>query len=335
MTSVTSKQIHSAKFVFLKFSSRSLLSVSTMSYQVFSSRLDKRKSWYAVNEGTFGPAFRKYGENMFFRLFPEEIQKVSYHDLTSSNGDPPDPEWFALKYKNRDVLVTSTLDLCGGLLRQKELGDKSYLTSASFKRIGEVINSCCAITGLPRDGMNFQNTAIGDCVKKTMVDLMQHFQRQEHLLQQDLEEDKETRSLRRKKKRLSKKSAGNILRTLEGVCDWQKASVASVLGHLCAHDPAKEPSEAHNIVSEIVTAVTDKNGVKRGLESLVPDVLQQYMKLFRVPDWILPYFTLEAKIPDKGWQTMINLTKLGRTGVGLISDKCIHVYTGPIEWWVE
>ena len=41
------------------------------------------------------------------------------------------------------------------------------------------------------------------------------------------------------------------------------------------------------------------------------------MKQFRIPDWVLLYFKLEAKIPDNAWQTMINLTKLGRTWVGV------------------
>ncbi|XP_015769274.1 PREDICTED: uncharacterized protein LOC107347815 [Acropora digitifera] len=62
------------------------------------------------------------------------------------------------------------------------------------------------------------------------------------------------------------------------------------------------------------SAVTEKKGVKRGLEAIVPDVLQQYLHQFRVSDWVLLYFKLEARIPDEGWQTMINLTKLGRTG---------------------
>ena len=45
------------------------------------------------------------------------------------------------------------------------------------------------------------------------------------------------------------------------------------------------------------------------------DVSDKYLYQFRVPDWVLLYFKLEAKIPDKGRQTMINLTKLERTGV--------------------
>ena len=123
-------------------------------------------------------------------------------------------------------------------------------------------------------------------------------------------DDKSTKS-----NRLSKNSAGQILRTLEDVCNRHKTSVASVLGHLCTHDPVKQPSDATNIISEIVSSVTEKKGVKRGLEGLVPDVLQEYLHQFRVPDWVLLYFKLEAKIPDEGWQTMINLTKLGRTRV--------------------
>ena len=94
--------------------------------------------------------------------------------------------------------------------------------------------------------------------------------------------------------------------------------MSSALGHLCCHDPAKVPSEARNIISEIVNSVTEKKGLKKGLETLVPDVLQQYLQQFRVPDWILLYFKLEAKIPDEGWQTMMNLTKLGGTRVGLL-----------------
>ena len=95
--------------------------------------------------------------------------------------------------------------------------------------------------------------------------------------------------------------------------------MACVLGHLCTHDPVKQPSEARNIISEIVSSITEKKGVKRGREDLVlPDMLQEYLHQFRVPDWVLLYFKLETKIPDEGWQTMINLTKLGKTRVSFI-----------------
>ena len=36
-----------------------------------------------------------------------------------------------------------------------------------------------------------------------------------------------------------------------------------------------------------------------------------------VPDWVLVYFKIKVRISDSTWQTVINFTKLGRTGVSL------------------
>ena len=75
--------------------------------------------------------------------------------------------------------------------------------------------------------------------------------------------------------------------------------MVSVLGHVCTHDPVKQPSKARNIISEILSLVIEQKGVKRGLEGLVLDVLLEYLHHFHVPDWVLLYFKLEAKIPDE------------------------------------
>ena len=245
------------------------------------------------------------------------MQKISFCELRDESGSPLDPNLLRVKYLKCEVLTASTLGLCGGLIRQRELNDHTYLASDSFKRIAQVINNHCAITGLPRNGANSDDISLMkkelDEAKEKIREL-QSFYSKQNAMSSHVDE-RLAKSPKRKKQRLSKKSAGEILRTLEDACDKHKASVASVLGYLCSNDPAKQPSEARDIISEIVTTVTAKKGVKRGLEALVPDVLQEYLFQFRVPDWVLLYFKLEAKIPDEGWQTMINLTKLGRTGV--------------------
>ena len=280
-----------------------------MLFQVYSARLDSTKIWYVFNEESFGSAFRKYKENAFFRLFPNEIHRIPFCELVDSDGNPLAPDLIGIKYRKCNVLVVSTLGLCGGLLRQRELNDESYLMSDSFKRIAQVINSHCAITGLPSNEAISSSVYTTSSLSKELNEAKEKIMELQNLvgIQGD---DKSAKS-----NRLSKKSAGQILRTLEDVCNRHKTSVASVLGHLCTHDPVKQPSDARNIISEIVSSVTEKKGVKRGLEGLVPDVLQEYLHQFRVPDWVLLYFKLEAKIPDEGWQTMINLTKLGRTRV--------------------
>ena len=45
------------------------------------------------------------------------------------------------------------------------------------------------------------------------------------------------------------------------------------------------------------------------------DSAAQFLQSLRVPDWTLLYFKLQSRIPDQAWQTLVSLTKLGRTGV--------------------
>ena len=59
---------------------------------------------------------------------------------------------------------------------------------------------------------------------------------------------------------------------------------------------------------------------KKGLWSAVdlpftPDVRQKQESSSGVPDWVQLYVKLETKLPDSGWQTMLNLLNLGRSGV--------------------
>lgn len=43
----------------------------------------------------------------------------------------------------------------------------------------------------------------------------------------------------------------------------------------------------------------------------------KYVESLRVPDWILVYFKTKAQISGRTWQAVINITKLGRTGVSV------------------
>ena len=85
--------------------------------------------------------------------------QTSYRRYRSANfvtmsGNALDPNLFRIKYKKCDVLVASTLALCGALICQCELNDQSYLASNPIKRTAASINNNCAITGLPRNGVS-------------------------------------------------------------------------------------------------------------------------------------------------------------------------------------
>ncbi|KXJ11634.1 hypothetical protein AC249_AIPGENE15222 [Exaiptasia diaphana] len=53
---------------------------------------------------------------------------------------------------------------------------------------------------------------------------------------------------------------------------------------------------------------------QQGLTGIVGETSHAFLKSLRPPDWALLYFKLESRIPDEGWQTLTNITNLGRTG---------------------
>ena len=69
------------------------------------------------------------------------------------------------------------------------------------------------------------------------------------------------------------------------------------------------------MLNDIANQVTTKNGPKQAFETMLGDSAPEFFQSLRVTDWTLLYFKLQSRIPDQGWQTMLNLTKLGRTGV--------------------
>jgi len=48
---------------------------------------------------------------------------------------------------------------------------------------------------------------------------------------------------------------------------------------------------------------------------LSEDVFKTFIQSTTVPDWVLLYFKISARLPDGAWQMLLNLTRLGDTGV--------------------
>ena len=72
-------------------------------------------------------------------------------------------------------------------------------------------------------------------------------------------------------------------------------------------------------VSEILNLVMDSKGSKKEItDLLLLEKHQQFLESMRVPDWVLLYFKIQAKLPDAVWQTLLNLTQFGRSWVIII-----------------
>ena len=91
-----------------------------------------------------------------------------------------------------------------------------------------------------------------------------------------------------------------------------------MLGNAFIFGDDTETSEVRDTISNVVDMVMTAKGSKRGLtELLSSDTYERILQSMRVPDWVLLYFKLQAKLPDSAWQTLLNLTQLGKSGVSL------------------
>ena len=111
---------------------------------------------------------------------------------------------------------------------------------------------------------------------------------------------------------LLKSRANKVFQSVKEVCDSNRETLASVLGNMCSFND----QQAQGIIMDVVDIVAEKRGIRKTFEDLLSeDTLSNYFSSMHVPDWVLLYFKIKARISDSTWQTAINFTKLGRTGI--------------------
>ncbi|KAJ7377140.1 hypothetical protein OS493_030735 [Desmophyllum pertusum] len=102
-----------------------------------------------------------------------------------------------------------------------------------------------------------------------------------------------------------------IFRNLKDVAEKHRESIASIFGHLSC----EENSEVQDILGEIADMVAQEKGVGKAVKVILSDeIFQKFVESMTVPDWVLLYFKLSARLPDEAWQMLLNLTRLGNTG---------------------
>ena len=121
------------------------------------------------------------------------------------------------------------------------------------------------------------------------------------------------------KKRRVQKKCRQVMASLSDISEKYQESIACVLGNSFIFGGEAEKEQARDTISEVVDIVMEAKG-KRGFSELLSS--ETHARLYhsmRVPDWVLLYFKLQAKLPDSAWQTLLNLSQLGKSGV---SDSC-------------
>ena len=90
--------------------------------------------------------------------------------------------------------------------------------------------------------------------------------------------------------------ASSVFKELEDVAERHQESLASILGHLACSE--KKP-EARDLLREIVDLIVEEKGVKKAVKVILLDeTYQTFMQSMAVPDWVLLYFKISARLPD-------------------------------------
>jgi len=103
-----------------------------------------------------------------------------------------------------------------------------------------------------------------------------------------------------------------LKKEINDVCNSHRESLSTVL----AHQILSDDEATQDTLDELLDILIKAKGTKEGFKSIFSgEKWTSYFKTLRRPDWALLYFKIKAKLPDESWQTLLNITNLGRTGV--------------------
>ena len=294
------------------------------------------KNWYVLSKTVCGMSPNQYFKrSAVVSSFLEEFVQVEMGSLWLSNGDR-----YRGKASSDLETVASSLGLLAVILRQSQ--DKSSLQKdESLIRLKEFVNSLdfssittegegiqeasndrpraarrLAMPSTPVPNVSDTNTT-GGISNLALVKTPSSSGVKGVFVKSspNLKEISESTDLDTPEKSLMvEKRAKTVISDINEVCSKHRESLSTVLSYMCVFGD----EDATAILNDVVEQVSVKKGVKRAVEDLVgEDTYVKYVESLRVPDWVLLYFKTKGRISGNTWQSVINITKLGRTGVSL------------------
>ena len=314
--------------------------------------LDPRKHWYVLTSSLCGVKPNVFAKNEIFRRFPDEIRSVAPADLTpakrgcSFNMQPiklfvvSSFGLCAALLRQRDLspdgfvgsakFIPVVNALNGIALDECEppcsLGGKSSLSNhgshelqvlqsriaeleselKELEKKSEFVNSFVSLSP------PLATSSPSHCPNESS-DSSSSNRSSSSVIEETLRSPSIGPTL---KKRKVSQECRKVTVELDGVLAKYHETLSCVLGNSFLYGSEEDKGNVSETLSEIVNLVMDAKGSKKGLEELLmPETYQRVVESMRVPDWVLLYFKLQARLPDAGWQTLLNLTQLGRSGV--------------------
>lgn len=319
-------------------------------HRVFSSSLDNSKSWFALNFSLCGCKPSRFCTLGYSQVSPEEYRQIDLDDLLTDGGVPASSIIFSESGRRSEkVYVASAFGLTVGLLRQKSLADVRFIKSNEFKALVSWVNAF----GLRNH--NEVHPSVDSTPQKPTAEIMA---KKKGVLENENSEslpptppitpsppksksapspDIPPKSGKKRtladlrtdedlspasKKRKIRETAVGLMEQMKKVCDAGGESIGSIIGECCLLTK-KVGRDARELFGKVMEIVAQEKGVREAFSKLIPeDVWEEKLKTMRVPDWIYLFFKLKSRISDRSWQDLINLTRLGRTGVRFCQISC-------------
>ena len=119
------------------------------------------------------------------------------------------------------------------------------------------------------------------------------------------------------KKRKVFQRCRKITAVLDDVSERYNEYIAAFLLNSFLYRTDGEREKVQGIISEVVDLISTKSkGSRNGLTKLLlPKTLANVFQSMCVPDWVLLVVKLQTRLPDTAQQTLLNLTRLGKSGV--------------------
>lgn len=315
--------------------------------------LDSRKHWYVATKDLCGVRPNAFAKNEIFRRFPDEIRSVPPADLKpatracSFHTRQPNNlyvvstfglcaallrqrEFPADEFVNSQEIIP-VVDAVNRIaldcdVPDSNLGGKSDELQKCQSRIAELEYEMSELMKNQEDLNSFVLSSSPlaasspSCLLNTPEsssngnDISSSSSSSSSIIEETLKSSLGPTLKKRKVASECKKVSTDV----DGVLEKYHETLACILGNSFLYGTDQEKGKVSETISEVVNLVIDTKGPKKGLsELLLPETHQRLLESMRVPDWVLLYFKLQAKLPDAAWQMLLNLTQLGRGGVSL------------------
>mgnify|MGYP002804223576 CR=1 FL=1 len=268
--------------------------------RVYSDKLDPEKSWYAYSPSIVG--FQKTNSqhacrgNVLFKSLATNIQEIDLRVVYNADGTAISVDKFGGKSKR--AYAISSFGILALALRQHNLNQDLFAIEA-FQRMILAVNTVALEKSAAKSTPNVKRARMSttEIVESTKI------------------------SPPEKKRRISETRVV-IVDTLKKVAGMHNEDIFTVLGNIASLD---EDSEICNIFQRSTDVLFSKLQPKKALKVILSEESQFALtSSIRVSDWMYLLLKIRLRISDAGWQTLLNLTHLGRTGVSIVKQPSMH-----------